>query len=107
MKHYSNLFLSDSQRQKVVSTTTNGNNIMTSSLNLDARENLKRLKKTSHEMQGEIKAMKRLVVANSQSARDILKDAFDRIKIILNTNVSVFYKLKLLPDGLAFNFLKV
>lgn len=59
-----------------------------SGLSPETKQLLKNVKKRTSELQIEIKYLRRMAQVNAQSARDVLKDAFDRIRVILNTNVS-------------------
>uniref|UniRef100_A0A915KMQ2 Actin interacting protein 3-like C-terminal domain-containing protein n=1 Tax=Romanomermis culicivorax TaxID=13658 RepID=A0A915KMQ2_ROMCU len=55
-------------------------------LSPDAQLQLKNMKKRIVELNGDFRHLKRTVQLNSQTTCDTLKDSFDRIKLILNTN---------------------
>lgn len=58
-----------------------------SHLTPEAKSQLKTVKKRVGEMQIEVRQLRRSVQLNAQTTNDILKDVFDRIKLLLNTNV--------------------
>lgn len=58
-------------------------------LSPEVKSQLKNMKKRVGDMQIDIRHLRRTVQLNAQTSNDILKDVFDRIKMILNTNVRV------------------
>lgn len=74
------------------SSAVNGANGASVLSNTEVKHTLKTCKRRVGEIQTELKNLRRLAQLNAQSSRDILKDAFDRIKVILNTNVSMTFR---------------
>ncbi len=52
------------------------------------RHQLRGLRKKCRDMQTDLRHLRRQAQINAQQQRQALKDAFERIKVILNTNVS-------------------